>query len=62
MKNKIKQFRKKSGLTQKELADFLGVNQSTISLYERGVRAPSLRIGILISKLLGADVKDIFLP
>ena len=37
---RIRELRKKSRLTQQEVADYLGVNKQTISGYERGVRRP----------------------
>ena len=36
------ELRKLKGVSQEELADDLGVSQSTISNYERGVNAPDL--------------------
>ena len=39
---KILELRKLKGVSQEELADDLGVSQSTISNYERGVNAPDL--------------------
>ncbi len=34
--NRIKEFRKKNNLTQKDLANFLNTSQSTVSAYESG--------------------------
>ena len=34
---KIKEFRIQNGLTQEEVADFLGVSQSTYNRLERGI-------------------------
>jgi len=39
---KILELRKLKGVSQEELADDLGISQSTISNYERGVNAPDL--------------------
>lgn len=38
--NRLRQLRKEDNLTQKELADNLGLAFSTISMYERGIREP----------------------
>ena len=38
---KIKQLRLDNDITQKELADFLGVTPKAISFYELGQRMPS---------------------
>ncbi|MBD2256429.1 helix-turn-helix transcriptional regulator [Pseudanabaena sp. FACHB-2040] len=38
----LKQLRERAGLTQRQLADVLGVTVTTISSWERGVKKPSL--------------------
>ena len=38
---KLKELRAESGLTQKQLADQLGVSKSVVSFYERQERVPS---------------------
>jgi methanogenic corrinoid protein MtbC1 len=38
--NRIKELRKKSGYTQKELANLLGIGQTTVANYEQGTRIP----------------------
>lgn len=42
-KDLIKEMRLKGLYSQKELADLLGTDQTSISYYERGARKPSLR-------------------
>lgn len=39
--NKLKELRQQAGLTQKQLAEQLGVTKSVISFYERSERTPS---------------------
>ncbi len=39
--NNLKQVRKKSGMTQREVADAIGVGQSTYKNYEGGFREPN---------------------
>lgn len=49
--NKIKTFRKKKGLSQYELAVFLGTKPVNISRWERGVHDPSdLAVSLLREK------------
>jgi transcriptional regulator with XRE-family HTH domain len=48
---RLQEFRKRQGLTQVELADKLGINQSLVSQYERG----ALRLhGALVAALAKA--------
>lgn len=46
----LKWLRKKYNMTQKELADKLGVNYSTISKWESGTHSPETKSIIRISK------------
>jgi ribosome-binding protein aMBF1 (putative translation factor) len=48
--------RYKAGLTQKELADKLGVRQNMISDYERGRRRLALQMAKRIAKILNIKV------
>lgn len=41
---RLKQLRKKRGLTQKEVADRLKICTGTVSAYERNIKTPSLEI------------------
>ncbi len=47
----IKKYRKEAGLTQKELAEMLGVAVGTIQQYESGKRQPRLE---MINRIAGA--------
>lgn len=42
--NRLRQLRKDSGLTQKQLAELIGVKNSVISFYEVGERIPSPQV------------------
>lgn len=46
-------LRKNRNLTQKQLADALGISRSLISLYESGERVPSLKALLKISQYFG---------
>ena len=41
---KIKEIREKSGMTQKDVADNMGLSVQTISRYEKGLRSPSVKV------------------
>ncbi len=52
----IKKERKKAGMTQKELAEKLGVYQKDISRWETGERTPSIRNIYRICEVLDIPV------
>jgi len=41
--DKLKELREEKGLSQTKLGEALGVDQTTISQYERGVREPNIQ-------------------
>lgn len=42
--NNLKHLRKKEQLTQKQLADILGIHKDYVSMIERGKRTPSFKL------------------
>ncbi|OMF40356.1 helix-turn-helix transcriptional regulator [Paenibacillus peoriae] len=52
--------RKKSGLTQEELAFKLGYSKATVSNWENGYSNPSLTDAFKISEILKADINYLF--
>lgn len=65
-KNKLKELRKENNITQKELAKFLNVRNTTISAWEVGDNEPDLTTLVKIAKyfyvttdyLLGIENED----
>lgn len=55
----IKAARKKAGLTQKQLAERMGVNPSLISQYEKGFRNPKLETLERIASALEVPLEDL---
>lgn len=53
-------LRRERGMTQEELAEKLGVAQSTVTSYEVGKRAPSKDVANRIMKLFDLNVEDIW--
>ncbi len=51
----LKNLRKSAGITQKRLADVLGVDQRTVSAWEKSVFEPSFE---MLSKLCGLFDED----
>lgn len=60
MKNNIKYYRLKQGLTQSKLAELIGVNQNTISEYESGLYYPAMEIAIKLSEVLNVSINDLY--
>ena len=56
MSNRIREERKKAGLTMRQLGDIVGVAESAISHYETGKRQPNHETMIKISETLGVTV------
>ena len=46
---RIKQLRKKKGISQSELAELIGVKNNTVSTWERGTRKPDFEALNLLS-------------
>lgn len=57
---KFKRMRKKSGLTQAQLAKKLGISPSTVGMYEQGRREPDSAMLLKISNFFDVSV-DFFL-
>ena len=60
--NEIRRYRFDSGeMTQKELADFVGVSRQTINAIEGDKYPPSLDVAFKIADVFGASIEDVFL-
>ena len=55
----ILEKRKAAGLTQKQLADSLEVDQATVSNWELGKTVPYKKMMPKIAKALGCNVEDL---
>ena len=55
----IKDIRKKNNLTQKDLADKLGVTYQAVSKWENGKNIPDIETLKQISKIFNVDINDI---
>lgn len=60
MKNEIKKFRTKLGITQEELAEKAGVRRETIIFLEQGKYNPSLKLALNISRELKVPIDELF--
>lgn len=55
----LKILRQEKGLTQKDLADAIGIPYQNISDYERSVREPSLERAMQIATILECSLDDL---
>lgn len=58
--SRLKEFRKKSKISQEELAKSVNVSVRHIAFIESGGRTPSLDLAFKIAKVLNGRVDDIF--
>lgn len=52
----LKMFRKKSGYTQEEIAEKLGVTRQAVAKWERGETSPDVEYCIMLAELYGTSV------
>lgn len=55
----VKEMRKKRGLTQKQLAELLGVKQQNVSDWERSARSPSVKNLKKLADALNCRIDDL---
>ena len=55
----LKRLREKTGMTQNDLAVDVGVSQTMIAQYERGLKLPTVIVGVDIAKILGTTVEKL---
>lgn len=62
MKTKIKYLRQERGITQKDLAEKVGVSRQTINALENGKYNPSLVVAHKITQLLNKKhIEEVFI-
>lgn len=61
MRNRIKEYREKKGISQGELADLCNVSRQTINAIENNKYDPSLQLAFNLAKTLGVTVDNLFL-
>ena len=58
--NRIKQYRKKRGLTQRQLAARIYCDVNSLSAWENGRRIPGIDSALLLARALGVSVEALF--
>lgn len=56
----LKTYREAKGVTQKQLADHLGVRDNTISSWESGTNSIDISVLLKICDFLGIELNDIY--
>ena len=60
MKPRIRELRAKTGITQEELAQQVGVRRETIVFLEKGKYNPSLKLAYKVARTLGSTIEEVF--
>lgn len=60
LKNKLKEIRNEKNLSQKQLADLVGVSRNTISSIETGQYSPTAKLALTLAIALDKKFEDIF--
>ncbi len=60
IRNRITVLRAEKGLSQREVADKLGVSRQTIISLEKNRYNPSLKLAFDIALLFGVELQDVF--
>jgi putative transcriptional regulator len=61
LRQRIRQLRKKGGLSQERFAELLGIDPNSVSRIECGIHDPSLDTLEKIAKVLKIEMRDLFL-
>ena len=60
IKNRLKELRARSNLTQKDLSERVGVTRQTIIALEKGTYVPSLLLAMNIAEVFQEPIEQIF--
>lgn len=55
----VKRLREQQNLTQKELAERIGITQPTIAQYEMGIKVPTIIVGAKLAEQLGTTCEEL---
>lgn len=56
----LRKLRKKKGLTQTQLADLLQVDQTSVSMWERGITQPRVKKCMELTAILDCSLDELF--
>ena len=55
----LRTLRKAKGISQRKMAEMLGLNQSTYSHYEKGIREPRIAMLRKMADVLGVTIDEL---
>ncbi len=58
--SKLKERREALGLTQRQVAEKIGVKYQVYQRYEKGVREPSISMALRLAKALNATAEELY--
>jgi putative transcriptional regulator len=61
VRNRVQHWRERSGCTQEELAERVGVSRQTVIAIEKGNYTPSVLLALKLAKFFKRPVEDIFM-
>lgn len=61
MENRIKEYRKKIGLTQEELANEVDVTRQTVISLENGKYIASLQLAFKLARFFKVSIEELFI-
>jgi len=61
VKTRIRELRAKTGITQEELAQQVGVRRETIVFLEKGKYNPSLKLAYKVARTLDSTIEEVFI-
>ena len=61
MENRIKEYRKKLGLTQEELANEVDVTRQTVISLENGKYIASLQLAFKLARFFKVSIEELFI-
>lgn len=55
----LKAFRERKSLSQAELAKMANISQPTVAQYEKGMKVPTIIVGVDLARALNATVEEL---
>lgn len=56
---RLPELRKKKSLTQEQLAEMLGVNRTTVTLWERGINKPKIEMIEKLTEIFDCSINEL---